>query len=179
MMERIDHQYFVRPLRESDVDGPYPGWFEDPDVCRFNSHGRFVRSLDHYRTYVRALDGRDQVVWAICHDTDGHIGNISLQEISWINGSGELAVILGNRRHWGCRIGIRAGHVLLRHAFRRLNLHKVHCGTAASNVAMCRMALALGMTEEGRRRGHLFVDGRWDDQVLFGILRDDFEGHAR
>jgi ribosomal-protein-alanine N-acetyltransferase len=175
MTTRLNEQYFVRGLRESDVDGPYPSWFEDPEVCRYNSHGKFVRSLSSFRDYVRSLDRGDHIVWAICHDTDGHIGNISLQSISWINRSGELAVMLGDRRHWGKGVGVLAGRHLLMHAFQRLNLHKVHCGTAATNVAMCRMAQALGMREEGRRREHLFLEGQWEDAMLFGILRSEFQ----
>lgn len=175
MTERLSNDYYVRPLRESDVDGPYPSWFEDPETCRYNSHGKFPKSLDALRQYVRGLDRGDQIVWAICHDVDGHIGNISLQTISWINRHGELAVLLGDRRHWGKGVGVLAGRHLLGHAFERLNLHKVHCGTASGNVAMCRMATAIGMREEGRRPQHLFLEGEWHDMVLYGVLRADYE----
>ncbi len=33
MIYEFSKEYFVRPLAEEDVDGPYLGWFEDQDVC--------------------------------------------------------------------------------------------------------------------------------------------------
>ena len=98
MIYRLSDEYFVRGLRESDVDGPYPSWFEDQEVCRFNSHGKVVRSEEYFRQYVRSLNSGDAVVWAICHQEHGHIGNISLQSISALNRNAEFAVILGDRR---------------------------------------------------------------------------------
>lgn len=174
MKGRLSDEYFVRALRESDVDGPYPGWFEDPEVCRFNSHGKFQKSLESFRAYVRSLDRGEHVVWAICHDRDGHIGNISLQGISWLHRSAELAIIIGERRHWGRGVGILAGRHLLEHGFQRLNLHRIQCGTPSGNLAMCRLALSLGMTEEGRCRDTFFLEGEWHDLVLFGILHAEY-----
>ena len=39
-----------------------------------------------------------------------------------------------------------------------------------------RLALRMGMIEEGRRRKHLFLEGGWQDKIEFGLLRDDFLG---
>ena len=32
----------------------------------------------------------------------------------------------------------------------------------------------LGFQEEGRARGYLKIDGRWQDHVLFGLLEEDW-----
>jgi [ribosomal protein S5]-alanine N-acetyltransferase len=50
----------------------------------------------------------------------------------------------------------------------------VHCGTAETNTGMRRLAVAMGMREEGRRRSHLWLDGGWVDVIEFGILRAEF-----
>jgi len=39
---------------------------------------------------------------------------------------------------------------------------------------MRKLALAMGMREEGRRRNHLWLDGGWVDVIEFGILRAEF-----
>ncbi len=178
MIYRLSDDYFVRGLRESDVDGPYPSWFEDQEVCRFNSHGKFARSEEYFRRYVRSLNEVDSVVWAICHREHGHIGNISLQAISPLNRNAEFAVILGDRRHWGSGVGRLAGRQLLAHGFGKLGLERVYCGTAATNTAMRKLAAALDMREEGVRRHHLFLEGQWVDVVEFGVLRTEFTGLA-
>lgn len=173
MIYQLDSEYYVRPLAPEDVDGVYPGWFEDQEVCRYNSHGKFFHSKQSFREYV-ALEREDRVVWAICHVRDGHVGNIALQDLSFINRTGEFAIILGEKQHWGRGVGLMAGRVLLRHGFEKLNLERVHCGTAATNVGMQRLALALGMSLEGTRRGHLFLDGARVDMLEYGILRAEF-----
>lgn len=177
MIYALGSDYSVRPLRLADLDGPYPSWFEDQDVCRFNSHGKFFKSMASLRSYVEAAGGDDRIVWAICHAQDGHIGNISLQDISFLNRHAEFAILLGDRRHWGKGVGLLAGRQLLAHGFNKLGLERVHCGTAAGNTGMQKLALALGMREEGRRRAHLFLDGAFCDAIEYGILRSEFVLH--
>lgn len=178
MIYRLSDEYFVRALSEADVDGPYPAWFEDQDVCRFNSHGKFFRTRESFRRYVRDLDRDDRIVWAICHTTDGHIGNVSLQEISFLNRTAEFAIILGDRRHWGKGVGTLAARQLLAHGFDKLGLERVYCGTAATNEGMKKLACAMGMSLEGTRREHLFLEGRRVDVLEYGVLRDEFRAAA-
>ena len=177
MIYELNKEYFLRPLREEDIDGPYMGWFEDQDVCRYNSHGKFFKTRASFQGYLSELDNEDRVVWAVCHLTDGHIGNISLQEISLIDRVAEFAVIMGDRRHWGRGVALLAGRALLHHGFNKLNLERVHCATAATNTGMRKLAEALGMTHEGTRRQHVFLEGVRVDLVEYGILREEFDDH--
>jgi [ribosomal protein S5]-alanine N-acetyltransferase len=176
MIYRLSDDYHVRGLRESDLDGPYPSWFDDQEVCRFNSHGKFARTEAWFRDYLRSLDAGHAIVWAICHERDGHIGNISLQELSLINRTAELAILLGDRRHWGRGVGKLAGAKLVEHGFRKVNLNRIYCGMAASNEGMKALAVALGMKQEGVRRSHLFLEGEWVDVVDYGILASEYGG---
>ncbi|AEV24500.1 acetyltransferase, ribosomal protein N-acetylase [Azospira oryzae PS] len=173
MIYRLGDAYYVRPLREADLDGPYLSWFEDQEVCRYNSHGKYPRNREYFRAFYDSLNGADKVVWAICHDQDGHIGNISLQGISSINQHAEFAVLLGDRRHWQRGVSRMAGQCLIEHGFNKLNLVRIFCGTAATNLGMQRLALSLGFREEGRRKAHLYLDGQWVDVIDFGLLRPD------
>jgi len=173
MIYQLSKDYFVRPLVEEDLDGPYRHWFEDQDVCRYNSHGKFFKTKAFFREFLSELDREDRVVWAICHVDDGHIGNISLQDISFINRTAEFAIIIGDKRHWRRGVGLLAGRALLRHGFDKLNLFRIHCGTAATNEGMKKLAGAMGMTLEGTRRSQLFLDGGRVDVLEYGILRDE------
>jgi [ribosomal protein S5]-alanine N-acetyltransferase len=175
MIYQLEDEYYVRSFCETDLDGPYRGWFEDQEVCRFNSHGKLFRNEQYYRAFWDSLNRDDQLVWAICHCNDGHIGNISLQEISAINRNAEFAILIADKRHWGRGVGKLAGLQLLHHGFDKLNLERVYCGTAQTNTGMRRLALALGMREEGCRRAHLWLDGAWMDMIEYGILRNELQ----
>ena len=176
MIYQLADGYHVRGLRESDLAGPYTSWFEDQEVCKYNSHGKFFRNAQWFREFYNSLNREDQVVWAICHQDDGHIGVISLQNISNINRNAEYAILIGNRNHWRKSAGLNASMALLEHGFKKLNLERIYCGTASGNVGMQRLALSMGMSEEGRRRMHLFLNGGWQDMVEYGVLRDEFLG---
>lgn len=175
MIYKISEDYYVRHLDESDLDGPYPSWFEDQDVCRFNSHGKFFKTRAYFKEYLDELNREDRVVWAICHNEDGHIGNVSLQNISLINRTAEFAIILGDKRHWRKGVGVLVGIKLLEHGFKKLNLERICCGTTATNEGMKKLARAIGMVLEGTRRQHLFLEGLRVDVLEYGILRSEFE----
>lgn len=178
MIYTLGDGYGVRPLRADDLVGPYLSWFEDQEVCRFNSHGAFPKTAEYFRAYFEASNNEDRVVWAVCHDADGHIGNISLQSISLIDQNAEFAVLIGDRRHWGKGVALAAGRRLIEHGFSKLNLERVYCGTVATNVGMIRVAERLGMQLEGRRRSQRFLDGDWVDVVEFGLLRQEWTAGA-
>jgi len=171
MICSISDDYFVRALQESDLDGPYPSWFEDQEVCRYNSHGKFFKTSAYFRDFFNELNSEKQLVWAICHRTDGHVGNISLQEISFINRNAEFAILLGDKRHWGKGVALAAGNILIQHGFQKLNLERIHCGIAETNEGANKLVLALGMVEEGRRKAHLYLDGEWVDLIEYGVLK--------
>jgi len=174
MIYEFTNGYYVRGLLEDDLTGPYPSWFEDQKVCKYNSHGNFVKNSEWFRSFYESLNREDQLVWAICHNEDGHIGNISLQSMSFVNRHAEFAIIIGNRNHWRKSVGIQVGLRLLQHGFDKLNLERVYCGTAANCIGMQKLAQQLGMIEEGRRRKHLFLNGEWVDMIEYGILREEF-----
>jgi ribosomal-protein-alanine N-acetyltransferase len=175
MIYQLNEHYFARSLELSDIDGPYFSWFEDQEVCKFNSHGKFFKTKEYFRSLINTLDREDQVTWALCHNQDGHVGNICLQAISFVNRNAEFAVIIGDRRHWRSGLGKLAGAQLIRHGFYKLNLERIYCGTASTNIGMQNLALSLGFQEEGRRRAHLYLEGAWVDMVEYGVLRADIE----
>ncbi|MEY2632697.1 MAG: hypothetical protein RIR00_1351 [Pseudomonadota bacterium] len=165
----------LRPLCPEDADGAYPRWLNDQEVCAGNAHGLFPYSRDDARAFIAQASGPDRLVLAIVlKDGQRHIGNLALQQIHRIYRSAEFAILLGERDCHGQGYAAEAGRLLLRHGFQRLNLHRIGCGTFAGNQGMIRLAAALGMVEEGRRREAAFVAGHHQDILEFGVLRQEF-----
>lgn len=175
MIYQLSDGYYVRALQERDIEGAYLSWFEDQEVCKYNSHGKFSKTSDYFHSFYKGLNSEDLLVWAICHKVDGHIGNISLQNISFINRNAELAILLGDKRHWNKGISYHIGLKLMEHGFFKLNLERIYCGTAATNMGMKNLAAKWGMVQEGCRRAHLYLEGEWVDILEFGILRGEFK----
>lgn len=174
MIYSLSDSYYVRSMNETDLYGDYPLWFQDQKVCKYNSHGKYAYTEQYFRSFFDVINQSGNLIWAICHETDGHIGNIALQSISAVNQSAEFAIILGNHRHWGKGVAKLASDAILRHGFNKLNLRRIYCGTAATNLAMQQLASFMAMREEGRKREHLFLDGEWVDVIEYGVLKNEY-----
>jgi len=172
---------YLRALVEADADGPYPNWFNDEDVCRGNSHHMFPYTPEAARAYIRqAGQTRESLVLAIIlRDGDRHIGNIALQHIHLVYRSAEFSIVIGDKAAWGNGYSKDAGRLICDHGFRALNLHRIECGTFEDNEAMKRLALHLGMKEEGRRRQAAYRGGCYVDVVEYGVLRREYEERWR
>ena len=166
----------LRALRPEDAEGDYPNWLNDAEICSGNSHHVFPYSAAAALDYIEyAHKARDCLILAIVSNADGlHLGNIALQNIHPVYRSAELSILLGATSARGQAIGLEASLLLCRHGFDALNLWRIACGTFADNQAMCRLAMKLGMAQEGLRRLAVYKHGRYLDVIEFGLLRDQF-----
>ena len=163
---------YLRALTLQDVEGNYRFWLNDEEVIKFNSHGRYPQTpekLTHYVSTVQASNS-DLVLAVVDKTTDKHIGNISLQSINWIDRQAEIAFLLGDRDYWNKGIMYEAGQLLIQHGFKTLNLHRIHCGTSSDNEGMQKLALKLGMTQEGVRKEAIYKNGSYKDIIEYGLI---------
>ncbi len=169
----------LRPLVEADADGPYPGWLNDPEVCRYNSHHVYPYTPGQARAWIQSIPLRDELVLAITLREDGsHVGNVSLQKLDRVARSADLAILIGDRRAWGRGVGRESAGLVTAHGFKAMNLHRITCGTTADNAAMRRIAEGLGMRQEGVRREAAFNEGSYVDVIEYGLLADEFRSGA-
>ena len=66
--------------------------------------------------------------------------------------------------------------LVLDFAFNRLRLHRVEAACLPTNVPSRAVLLRTGFHEEGYARNYLLIDGKWQDHLLFAILREDRPG---
>lgn len=165
----------LRVLNEEDINGNYASWLNNPEITQYNSHGRFPMTIDKLKEFVKsAYTSNNSLIFAIQHnETNAHVGNISLQNISWIDRNAEIAFILGEKDYWGKGIMLDAGRLMITHAFNVLNLHRVYCGTSSENIGMQKLATKLGMLQEGVRKDALFKNGHYVDIIEYGVIRDE------
>jgi len=167
---------YLRSLVDADAEGPYVGWFNDQDVCQGNSHHVFPFTAESAIGYIHhANTTREHLVLAIVsRNDDRHLGNVALQNINPVYRSAEFSILIGNKEIWGQGIGKEAGRLIYNHGFQSMNLNRIACGTFENNVAMQRLALYLGMVQEGIRRRAVYKDGKYLDIIEYGILRHEY-----
>jgi len=171
----IDGQsIYLRPLTIDDLKSNYSLWLNDHKINELNSHCRFPKSKAELIDYVQSVSSsnNDLVLAIVYKNNNIHIGNISLQNINWVDRSAEIAFILGEIDYWGKGIMLEAGKLILNHAFKALNLHRVYCGTSINNFGMIKLARKLGMKKEGVRRDAIFNNNNYYDLIEFGIIEN-------
>lgn len=190
MMQKMyeTDRIILSPFSVDELTGKYRSWFHDPDVTRYNSHGLFPYTKSQMESFLKTIkDGSDSnIVFAIYAKGVAkinvgkifHIGNISLDRINYINRSCELALVVGDKDYWNKGYGKEACELALKHAFHKLNMHRVWTGTAELNIGMIRLANRLGMKEEGTFRDAAYLYGGYCDIQMFSILRHEYDGRT-
>jgi len=118
--------------------------------------------------------GRDGMSFAIEAD-DKFIGICALFNVDSVAGTCELGIGIGNKSYWGKGYGREALALLVDYGFRYHNLHKIWLRVHAVNERAQKAYQAVGFVEEGRLRAHVYSNGGYDDLVMMGILREEWQ----
>jgi [ribosomal protein S5]-alanine N-acetyltransferase len=171
-----DDDFFLRPLREEDVDGPWWGWFNDESVTRLQEKGYYPNTPEAQRAYFHeVVSSRENVVLAIIdREGDRHVGNVGLHQIDHLHRTAVLGIVIGEAAARGRRIGSRSWAAITDYGFLKLNLHKICATVIDGNEASLRSALAAGYRDEGRQREQIYKDGGHLDLIHLGLLRTEW-----
>lgn len=184
-MKRIDRdlpfltgkKIILSPLSAKDISEDYISWFNDKEVCRDNSHAVFPNTYKKTIAYLKSIESsKTDFVFSIkWKKNKHHIGNVSLQNINWVNRSAEIAIIIGNKKYWNKGIGSEAYSLILQYGFGTLNLNRISSGQTLTNAGMIKVCEKNGMKKEGILREALYKEGKYLDAVIFSILKKEYE----
>ena len=156
------------------VGDAYVEWLNDPVVNRYLERRFAAHTLDSTREFVRAMyESSDNLLLGIrSAETGGHVGNIKIGPLNRQHGTGEIGILVGERRAWRKGIATAAIRIMCDIARDSLALRKVTAGCYASNVGSQRAFEKAGFEVEGVRKQQLICDGVPEDLVLLGkVLR--------
>lgn len=185
-METIpDPNYFwqtsiiqLRPLRPEDAEKKHREWM-DTEARRM-----LESQLDLPPV---ALETFRQNLLGSCDFQGGSerrcfaIDSLDGEFVGWIN------LFLGEPRHGRFSLGVsifreyqrkgyalHAAKLILHYGFNELRCHKCNSACLDTNTGSIRFHRKLGFIEEGRRREVYFMNGRYYDEILFGMTFDEF-----
>lgn len=109
-------------------------------------------------------------------ETNGKcVGTCGLFDIDVNARHAGLGIGIGDREYWGKGYGLASVALLLDYAFRLRNLRRVWLEVHAENERAIRSYRACGFVEEGRMREHVWLGGRYVDNVIMGALREEWK----
>jgi ribosomal-protein-alanine N-acetyltransferase len=110
------------------------------------------------------------------NDDDPLMGACGL-EIAPEHRRGELGYWLG-RGFWGKGYATEAVAAVIGWGFETLDLNRISAAHFSDNPASGRVLEKIGMRLEGLLRRHVFRGGEFRDMVMYGILREEWEGRG-
>lgn len=164
--------YLLRAISEEDLEMVL-AW-RNSDRVRASSYSDHVITPDEHMAWFDRLQNNSTNVFMIFEIRETPFGVVQINRIDKVNGTG----------HWGFYIGVEeaprgTGSIMgllgVEFAFIELGLRKIVGESFAFNQASIRFHLKLGFVEEGRLRKHVLKGEKYEDIVVFGLLRSDWE----
>lgn len=159
----------ARRMERNDLQAVL-AWRNHPDVRRFMYTQHEITLEEHAAWFERASQDASRCLLVV-ETPDSPLGFV---HFSGLNQGGGC--------EWGFYIvpgapkgtGRKLGRAALDHAFGALGQRKV-CGQALDyNEPSIRFHERLAFQREGLLREHAYVDGKYHDVVLFGLLREEW-----
>ena len=167
----------LRARDVSDVDR-IVRWINDREVTR-HLNARYLYSRLYEEEWVRAgasaMQSFTNVQFAIETKDGVHIGNMGFHVVSPEDRNAHLGMMIGEKAYWSRGYGTDALMTMLRFAFDEMNLHRVDLSVDASNARGIACYRKCGFVEEGRMRDARYGGGGYEDQLIMGVLREEFE----
>jgi ribosomal-protein-alanine N-acetyltransferase len=129
------------------------------------------------RRYLREIrNGTGYPFFVFSPDGDTLLGGLTLAQIQrGVTQSAVLGYWMG-ARHAGKGLMTAAVRAVIGFAFDTIHLNRLEAACLPRNAASIRLLEKVGFTREGYARKYLCIDGRWQDHVLYGLVRDDPRG---
>ncbi len=158
------------------------------------SHWRFENDLDFFlagggdppapvplerlqRDFDREISDPPSNKTEFAIEADGeYIDRCGLYNIDRTARHAELGISIGDKDYWGRGYGREVVGLLLDYAFRLRNFRRVWLEVHAGNERGIRAYRSCGFVEEGRMREHVWLAGRYVDNVIMGVLREEWNG---
>ncbi|MGI6225591.1 MAG: GNAT family N-acetyltransferase [Peptococcales bacterium] len=103
------------------------------------------------------------------------IGVANIRNINRQNGNAEIVLGIGEKEKRLAGYGVDMMIVLLDIVFYQLGFEKCYMRVHDNNELGLKSALNFGFKSEGRLRKHSFIEGKYVDLWILGILKEEYE----
>ncbi len=181
-------RFRLRPVTERDISVLYE-WYRDPTVMSLYDGIHFwAEDLESFREEYRLwLNEEVRLGFAGSFMMDLKESGQPVGECTWVlvdrtgpdsPGVFQVGGLIGDRQLHGQGYGTEALKLLRDYLFEHCNAHRLEAITRAFNSGAMKTLHRNGFSREGVLREAVLVDGKWQDRVLFSLLRYEWEQGA-
>lgn len=168
----------LRAITPADVPALH-AIFADADVCRYWSRpplADLAAATALQEEIAQHFAARTLFQWGLVEDggDDALVGTCTIAWLSAEHRNASVGFAL-RRDRWGRGYIAEALPAMVRFAFETLELHRLEADADPRNAASIRALERVGFVREGYQRERYWMSGEWQDAVLFGLLRREWE----
>lgn len=173
MMEKYMEEQadiYLRLMTDEDTDN-IVSW-RNSDAVRKNFIYQALFTRESHENWIRTMVETGKVVqMIICEKkTDKPVGSVYIRDIDPVHHKAEYGIFIGEESTRGKGYGTAAAKLMIRYCFQELKLHRLFLRVYAENLQAIRSYEKAGFAKEAYLRDDVYVDGRYRDIVLMGIL---------
>lgn len=128
-----------------------------------------------YKWFEGMSSSEDRYSFAIETLKDGkYIGGCGLNSVDWKNSVAVVGIFIGDKNYWGKGYGTDAMKVLIRFIFEQMNVNKIKLFVYSFNERAVKSYEKCGFVKEGVLRQEMYRDGKYHDEYVMGVLRDEY-----
>ena len=172
----ISDKTVIRPIEKNELP-LIKKWYNDDEIMHWGSGSRpgLEYSLDFLEDIWYEEICSDSNTRMMIETKEGKaIGIIGFSDKNSQERRCKLIILIGEREYWNKGYGSDAIKSFLEYLFNRWNLNRVELDTWDGNERAIKCYQKCGFQIEGRFRKARFVNGKYHDEILMGILKEDF-----
>jgi RimJ/RimL family protein N-acetyltransferase len=155
----------------------YARWFADPEVTRYVLRRTPPSARQEEEWLEEMARSEHDVVWVlVLREGQTLIGMTGLHRIDWVSRHAWSGIVIGDPAHWGKGYATEAMRLRTAYAFTELGLEKLNTTVFAENEASRRALQHAGYRQAGLLRRNRWAGGRWHDEWLGEVLREEWGG---
>lgn len=160
----------LRTVRHEDCSVLFE-WINKRELVVLNAPFRTISKAEHEQ-WFESLSTRKNLAFFMIEDVDSGlaIGSCQLANIHDIHRSAELQIRIGRSDSQNKGAGSEAVRLLIEHGFVTLRLHRIMLHVFSTNLRAIHVYEKNGFIQEGVLREAAFIQGRWVDVLVFGLI---------
>ncbi|MFP7493022.1 GNAT family protein [Terribacillus saccharophilus] len=166
-------EVLLTPIAEGDSEALLPIW-SDPSVTQWTRYST-LQSLQEVKARIKQLEQKKHTSRYTIRKRDDHtvIGTCGFKRLNFLHETGEIEFELGSA-FWRQGFMTAALQDLLHIGFERLELNRLEVRINADNIASQRLVERAGFRQDGVIRQGRKWQGKFQDVLLFSLLRTEF-----
>lgn len=173
----VGDKIMLGPMRE-DLNDHYRRWLHDMETSIQLLPGRLL-TFQMEAEWLRSAATAGHVVFTVYEAKSGTpIGTTSLMAVDSVNRSAEYGIMIGEKEFQNRGYGTEATRLTIDYGFNIVNLESIFLRVHEFNKRAIRIYEKVGFKICGKRRRAFYVGGRFFDDVLMDVVREEFSGSS-